>query len=380
MYGTKVKSGVVLICCKINKIIDLKEGEDAQVNDFLKVIIYEELKKAHTDFIIYPFGVIGKQVKKILNEDFKISENLILDDMLQQDEVFPVQYLQNYEMKENEYIILATVKQELYYEKKKLAEKYSKYPQNIISLFDYSEDNLKMWLMEKGGFDFKECIYKLWRGGVKFYLPFWRTDSIQNWIILNDRFYEDKYLNAIYVQFGKWIYAKAILDIGANIGNHSLFFATVMHPEKVYSFEPIKETYDILQTNIKINGLSNIIIPFNVACGAEAARGKRQNYNYDNIGGTSILECQDGEFDVCTIDSMKINDDIALIKIDVEGFEEKVILGSLQTIKTNKPIIMVEAFDEADTFWSIYRILSDLGYKCRPFQDKDYVFYLDMHL
>lgn len=348
--------------------------------NFLKVIINEEIKRHHTEFIIYPFGIIGKQVKEILNEEFKIHESLILDDRLQQEQVFPVEYLQNYEMKENEYIILATIRPELYYEKMELAEKYSKYPKNIISLFDYSEDNLKMWLMEKGGFDFKECIYRLWRGGVKFYLPFWKTDSIQNWIILNDRFYEDKYLNAVYVQYGKWIYGKAILDIGANIGNHSLYFATVMHPLKVYSFEPIKETYDILRTNIEINGLSNTIIPLNVACGAEAARGKRKNFNYHNIGGTSILECQEGEFDVCTIDSIKIKDKIALIKIDVEGFEEKVILGSLQTIKKNRPIIMVEAFDEANTFWSIYGILSELGYKCKPFQVKDYIFYMDMHL
>ena len=171
-----------------------------------------------------------------------------------------------------------------------------------------------------------------------------------------------------------------ILDIGANIGNHSLYFATVMHPQRIYSFEPIKETYEILQKNIEINNLNNVIISFNIACGAESARGKRKNYDCNNIGGTSILECCEGEFDICTIDSMKLKDKIALIKIDVEGFEENVILGALQTIKMNKPVIMVEAFDEANTFWNIYGLLSDLGYKCRPFNEKDYVFYMDWHL
>ena len=45
-----------------------------------------------------------------------------------------------------------------------------------------------------------------------------------------------------------------VYDIGANIGNHTLYFSRTLNPKKIYSFEPAKELFETLNFNIKVNG------------------------------------------------------------------------------------------------------------------------------
>lgn len=47
-----------------------------------------------------------------------------------------------------------------------------------------------------------------------------------------------------------------VLDVGANIGNHSLVFS--LHAKQVYAFEPIPAIFDLLQNNIAQNAITNI--------------------------------------------------------------------------------------------------------------------------
>ena len=55
-----------------------------------------------------------------------------------------------------------------------------------------------------------------------------------------------------------------VLDIGAHIGLFTLFASQFCTNGKIYCFEPIKENFELLQENIKMNNLENVII-FNVA-------------------------------------------------------------------------------------------------------------------
>ena len=97
-----------------------------------------------------------------------------------------------------------------------------------------------------------------------------------------------------------------ILDIGANIGTHSIPFARYVGTEgTVYSFEPQKNIYNLLVKNININRLHNIIIPLNVAVGHKIChvrlnskicdgklRGENIDYNTTeliNYGGIEIV-------------------------------------------------------------------------------------------
>lgn len=132
------------------------------------------------------------------------------------------------------------------------------------------------------------------KGEIKFYLPNWRTDFIQGEIFRNLDFFSSLDLKKL----RKYIKNDAfILDIGANIGNHSLYWALITKARKIYAFEPIKSTFKILQRNITLNALDNIIIPYNFALGEKySPKGaKIARYNPSNIGGTWI--CEDSAID-----------------------------------------------------------------------------------
>jgi len=132
------------------------------------------------------------------------------------------------------------------------------------------------------------------------------------------------------------------LDVGANIGNHSVFFSKYFN--KVISFEPQKEVFEVLKlntskkNNIVINnfGLSefdqkNVII--------KVPKTKR------GMGSTSFnlndFDYYEEKIDLKNYDSLN-NKEISLIKIDVEGSELNVIKGMVKSIKTYKPIICFE--------------------------------------
>ncbi len=136
-----------------------------------------------------------------------------------------------------------------------------------------------------------------------------------------------------------------IADIGANIGNHTLDFST--YAERVYSFEPVKFTYDTLCSNVHQNGLSNVT-PVNLAL-SDRSGCAEINIVADNIGASGFGDR--GDTSQCVQVEMRRGDDVFaeldlprldFIKIDVEGHEESVLGGLTKTIKKYRPIIMME--------------------------------------
>lgn len=130
-----------------------------------------------------------------------------------------------------------------------------------------------------------------------------------------------------------------VIDIGANVGNHSLFFSKFF--KKVISYEPNKSVFNLLKLNstlkknIKIYnlGLSN----FNGFVNFEI--------NHLNLGNSKIKKTKtlDKQIRVCKLDSkIKQFENISLIKIDVEGHEFEVLNGALRVISDNRPVILFE--------------------------------------
>ena len=64
----------------------------------------------------------------------------------------------------------------------------------------------------------------------------------------------------------------------------------------------------------------------------------------------------------CTLDSV-VHDPVALIKIDVEGYELIVLQGAKRTITKYKPVVLVE-INDLSKFDNIYHFLKELGYIC----------------
>ena len=127
---------------------------------------------------------------------------------------------------------------------------------------------------------------------------------------------------------------KVCLDIGANIGCHSVILSNYF--SKVYAFEPQKEVFKLLKKNITVNGCKNVVINnFGLSDKESTAKMKCFNENKSvNIGGIGITDDENGceTIKIKTLDSLNIQN-IGFIKIDVEGHEYNAFIGGLSTIK-----------------------------------------------
>jgi FkbM family methyltransferase len=134
------------------------------------------------------------------------------------------------------------------------------------------------------------------------------------------------------------------IDIGANIGNHSLYFSDYF--QQVLSFEPNPRTYKVLQLNAELAK--------NVLCCNEGISDTNTELLLEtcntNSGRSAITGSDTGHvrsIRVKALDSViDETETVRLIKIDVEGHEEKVLIGAEQTIRRNKPIILFEQHKE----------------------------------
>jgi len=148
------------------------------------------------------------------------------------------------------------------------------------------------------------------------------------------------FLNSLQGVFEKSL----VLDIGANIGNHAVFFSEKF--QKVIAFEPNPSTFYLLKFNT--SQLPNITV-FNFGLGNEDGSFKMSE-RLANKGGNSIhlltstddlIEVQIKKLDDILIDAK----DISLMKIDVEGFEHKVLKGGESVIKNYQPLILLEQLE-----------------------------------
>ena len=163
---------------------------------------------------------------------------------------------------------------------------------------------------------------------------------------------------------------KTALDIGANIGNHSIFLANYF--KNVYAFEPNPVTYEVLKINCTFAAEHKNITPVNN--GLSDREGSLPFYiNRSNIGGSQIIDVNHEsikdaiQINVKTLDQLNELKDarVALIKIDVEGHELNVLKGAKDTISKNMPAILFEqsAPEIIDGSSSVIKYLEDLGYE-----------------
>ncbi|MBK9637345.1 MAG: FkbM family methyltransferase [Bacteroidetes bacterium] len=141
--------------------------------------------------------------------------------------------------------------------------------------------------------------------------------------------------------------AQVILDIGSNIGNSSLYFASLNSSAKIISFEPHPNSYKKAIENIKLNNFSNIEI-INIGLGQQKMTTKLYEVDEYNSGMNRILPDNFGspyklvELDILDdVLKRKLIDHVDFIKIDVEGYELSVLSGSIETLKS-KPLLFIE--------------------------------------
>jgi FkbM family methyltransferase len=161
------------------------------------------------------------------------------------------------------------------------------------------------------------------------------------------------------------------IDIGANVGLWSC--ELVEHFDQVIAFEPVEEFRKCFERNVnKSNyvmhpcalGREESFINMNIVEG---------NTGHSHIDTSSIGQ---GTIPLKTLDSFNF-DNIDMIKIDVEGFEEEILAGAEQTILRNKPILAIEQqkheYKDAMVELPSVRMLERWGYKVVGQVKKDWI-------
>jgi len=206
------------------------------------------------------------------------------------------------------------------------------------------------------------CVKFKFSDGVAYriLLPLSRTDLIQRSIARTGRPYEEAELEYI----GKRVKNRAVaVDVGANIGNHTLYLSQKLRFHHVYAFEPVPTTYEQLRHNIALNGLEQEVTTERLALGMSDGRATITEFDKTNIGGTRISADSSGDIRVTTLDQYGLNvwKELDFIKIDVEGFEENVVRGGLQTLEKFKPWLFIEC-NEPLQEKAIAMLLKSIGY------------------
>ena len=193
----------------------------------------------------------------------------------------------------------------------------------------------------------KDGIFR--NGDIKFYVPNYPMDGIQRYIVDSGKFFEEKLLEQIDDILPD---NPVILDIGANIGNHTLYWL-LKSPKKakhVYSFEVIDETYNVLKNNIEINKLQNKATAYNFGLSNVNSRATvKKSYQRSTSmnSETAILEeGENGAYRFKKLDSLQIPDKVDFIKVDVEGQEMQVMKGAVKFLAKHKPTIWVEVWPD----------------------------------
>jgi len=157
----------------------------------------------------------------------------------------------------------------------------------------------------------------------------------------------------------------AALDIGANIGCHTVLMAGLVGPGgKVIAFEPQRIVHQALCANLALNAIGNTRA-IHAAAGEKANAIVVPEIDYGaggNFGGLSLGEYEKGEMvDVRTIDALNLNV-CHLIKIDAEGMENEAIVGATETLKKCQPYLYVEN-DRRDRSPELIERLFSAGYR-----------------
>jgi len=171
---------------------------------------------------------------------------------------------------------------------------------------------------------------------------------------------------------------KTVIDVGAHHGESASQFHQLFPCARIYSFEPLRDCFMKLNANMRrVPSFKS----FNLALGD--AEGKAEIHRSEFSASSSLLKMaglhkdafpySSGEvletIEVNTLDNMARQldlEDNILLKIDVQGYEHKVISGARNTLKRTRVIIVETSFAELyegqPLFSEIYRLLSEHGF------------------
>ncbi|MEO3472429.1 FkbM family methyltransferase [Roseomonas sp. CAU 1739] len=192
----------------------------------------------------------------------------------------------------------------------------------------------------------------------RMYLPYATTDMVQRHILASASLFEQALLRRVQPHIAP---GSVIVDAGANIGNHTLFFGLVCGAAEIHAFEPLRTIFAILERNVALNRLANVHC-HNAALGAQEGRGSLAAFGVGNIAASRFdLDAGSG-YRVTTIDALCL-ERLDFLKIDVEGNQIPMLQGARATIRRLRPMVWIELRPRQGEYESGDAAMRDLGYR-----------------
>jgi FkbM family methyltransferase len=188
--------------------------------------------------------------------------------------------------------------------------------------------------------------------------------------------------------FEKYITPESVvIEGGCHIGTHTIKLG--MMAKKVYAFEPHPCSNNLLNININLNNLKNVTT-FKKGLSDKVGITHFAWSPEHNPGGSGLADNPQGiphwskppknkiNVELTTIDFLNL-DRLDFIKLDVEGYEELVIKGGINTILKFKPIIIMECYKNHNVMSiseikEMYSSLFDAGYSVKQLKITDFLF------
>ena len=203
-------------------------------------------------------------------------------------------------------------------------------------------------------------------------------DHIFKQIVLKNCFYEIRTLEVIKNLNLRGTY----IDIGSNIGNHSIFFLNECKSSYLYSIEANAKLIPILQKNLFENNFGKkAYLIFDCVISTKEVVYFHNKIDSNNICMSYFSEIYSGDKDVevkkgisldYLLTTIKPTSKVKLIKIDVEGQELDVLASSSEILNQYKPFICVEIFPE--NYPKVSKFLRKNNYICYKIISQNYIF------
>lgn len=135
------------------------------------------------------------------------------------------------------------------------------------------------------------------------------------------------------------------VDIGTNVGNHTLYALLYMGAARVIAFEPNPVALRVLELNVILNGLADRVKIHTVGLSDKSGKVVLK-LPYANIGGAWLEESDKGTLQIEVGDELLAGEPVGFIKIDTEGMEMSVLAGLGETVRRTRPVLFVEVANE----------------------------------
>jgi FkbM family methyltransferase len=184
-------------------------------------------------------------------------------------------------------------------------------------------------------------------------------DHIATIVSRTKTFYEAEMLDDVR---SRLFFPKVAIDVGAHVGNHTLFFAKMLGL-KTFAFEPNRSSFELLTGNVRENGVEERCHLRNAGVGDRGGVARSVSTSDGNSGMARVVADPSGDIDLVTLDDELADiSQVDVIKIDVEGWEVQVLRGAANVLRRCRPIVYVEASQQ--TFAEVAECLAAQSYFC----------------